>query len=99
VAVNTPLTLNVVPDVGRTQRVSLFIGDESIDLDARSPSQPATSSSVTFNIPADFPHTNPATAVPLRLEVDGAQSKLTLDSNAASLTFGQFLPQAKVSGP
>jgi hypothetical protein len=98
-AVATPLTLHVTPLVGRTQRVALFIGDFALELEARSTTDPPTSATVTFNIPANFPHTNPATAQPLRLAVDGVQSKLTLDSNPASTTFGQFLPQAKVSGP
>jgi hypothetical protein len=98
-AVGTPLTLNVAPAVGRTQRATLYIGDFALELDARPPTDPPSSTSVKFNIPATFPHTNPATTAPLRLQVDGAQSKLTLDNNPASPTFGQFLPQAKVSGP
>ena len=98
-AVATPLTLNVKPAVGRTQRASLFVGDFALELDARPTTDPPSSSTLTFKIPANFPHTNPATALPLRLAVDGVQSKLTLDSNPASSTFGQFLPQAKVSGP
>ena len=98
-AVATPLTLNVIPAVGRTQRAALYIGDHAIELEARPQTDPATSATLTFNIPADFAHTNPATGVPLRLQVDRVQSKLTLDNNPASPTFGQFLPQAKVTGP
>jgi Pvc16 N-terminal domain len=97
--VATPLTLNVSPAVGRTQRAALYIGDYAIDLDARPPTDPATSATLTFNIPATFPYTKPPTAWPLRLQVDRVQSKLTLDNNAASPTFGQFLPQAQVTGP
>ncbi|HEY1938440.1 MAG TPA: Pvc16 family protein [Candidatus Angelobacter sp.] len=97
--VATPLTLSVKPDVGRTQRAALFIGDFALELEARAPTDPLTSSTLTFKIPANFPHTNPATPLPLRLAVDGVQSKLTLDNNSANSTFGQFLPQAKVSGP
>lgn len=98
-AVATTLTVHVSPAVGRTQRASLFVGDFAIDLDARPPTDPDTSTALKFNIPANFPHTNPATALPVRLQVDRVQSRLTLDSNSASPTFGQFLPQAKVSGP
>jgi Pvc16 N-terminal domain len=93
----SPLVLNVSPAVGRTQRAALYAGDFALELDARPPTAPATSTTLTFNIPADFPHTTPATAVPLRLQVDGVQSRLTLDTNPVSPTFGQFLPQVKVS--
>ncbi|MFL6301906.1 MAG: Pvc16 family protein [Candidatus Sulfotelmatobacter sp.] len=92
------LALNVVPAVGRQQAAALYIGDVAIELPMRPPTDPATSSTLTFNIPASFPHTTPPIALPLRLAVDGVQSKLTLDTNSASPTFGQFLPQAKV-GP
>ena len=98
-ATGSPLVLNVIPAVGRTQRAALYAGDFALELDARPPTAPATSTTLTFNIPGDFPHTNPATAVPLRLAVDGVQSRLTLDTNPASTTFGQFLPQIKVTGP
>jgi hypothetical protein len=80
------------------QSAALYIGDIAIELPMRPPTDPLTSSTLTFNIPASFPHTTPPTALPLRLAVDGVQSKLTLDTNSASPTFGQFLPQAKV-GP
>jgi len=98
-AVGTPLTINVTPNVGRTQQARLFIGDFAIQLDARPPAAPDSSGSLQFNIPANFPHTKPPAALPLRLQVDSVDSKLTLDQNPASPTFGQFLPQAQVSGP
>lgn len=98
-AVGTPLTLHVTPQVGRTQVANLYIGDYAVELPARPPSDPATSGTLTFAIPASFPHTNPPTAQPLRVAVDGVQSKLTLDTNSASPTFDQFLPQVKVTGP
>ena len=97
--VATPLTLNVTPAVGRTQRAALYIGDYAIELEARPPTGPATSETLTFNVPATFPHTTPATALPLRLQVDRVQSKLTLDNNPANPTCGQFVPQAQVTGP
>ncbi|HUI56738.1 MAG TPA: DUF4255 domain-containing protein [Bryobacteraceae bacterium] len=98
-AVGTPLTINVTPNVGQSQRATLFIGDFAIQLDARPPSAPPSSGSLQFNIPASFPYTKPPTALPLRLQVDSVDSSLTLDQNPASPTFGQFLPQAQVSGP
>src|SRR5262249_22592150 len=97
--VGSPVTISVKPDVGRMQRAALYIGDFAIELDARPPSAPATSSSLEFPIPTNFPYTSPPTALPLRLEVDGAQSPLTLDETQGSPTFGQFLPQALVTGP
>jgi uncharacterized protein DUF4255/IPT/TIG domain-containing protein len=97
--VGSPMTITVKPDVGRTQRAALYIGDFAIGLDARPPSEPATSSSLQFPVPPNFPYTKPPTALPLRLEVDGAQSPLTLDETQGSPTFGQFLPQAVVTGP
>lgn len=97
--VGTPLIVNVTPNVGRAQRAALFIGDYSIQIDSRPTTDPATSGTVTFNIPAGFPFTTPATALPLRLQIDSVDSQLTLDQNPASATFGQFLPQAVVSGP
>ena len=97
--VATPLTLNVSPAVGRTQRAALYIGDYAIELDARPPGTPDPSATLTFNIPANFPYKKPAVALPLRLQVDRVQSKLTFDSNPASPTFNQFLPQAQVTGP
>jgi hypothetical protein len=99
ITVATTLTLHVTPPVGRTQRCVLFVGDSALELDARTPTDPPASTALKFNIPATFTHTNPATAAPLRLQVDGVQSKITLDTNPASQTFGQFLPQAEVTGP
>jgi hypothetical protein len=90
----SPLLVNVSPAVGRTQRAALYAGDFAVELDARPPTDPPSSTSLTFAIPSDFPH--PAT-VPVRVEVDGVQSKLTLDTNPANPTFGQLLPQVKVS--
>jgi hypothetical protein len=98
-AVGSPVTINVTPSVGRTQRAALYVGDFAIELDARPPTDPPSSASLIFNIPTNFPYTKPPTALPLRLQVDGVQSALTLDENKGSPTFGQFLPQAKVSGP
>jgi hypothetical protein len=91
----TNLTIHITPPVERIQTASLFIADYCIEIDARPQSAPPTSSSLVFPIPADAPH--PVT-VPVRVQVEIAQSRLTLDNNSGSPTFGQFLPQIKV-GP
>jgi hypothetical protein len=96
-AVNTTLSLTVTPPVGREQRVALMVGDYSVALPARPPSDPDFSSTLNFPIPADFPYRTPPVALPLRVQVDGAQSKLTLDQNTGSPTYGQFLPQATIT--
>ena len=36
-------------------------------------------------------------AAPLRLQIDGAESRLALDQTPGSPTYGQFLPQIAVS--
>jgi hypothetical protein len=94
VAVGATLTLGVSPPVGRTQQAVLFIGDNAVEIDARPPSDPDTSATLGFPIPSDFP---PGGPLPLRLQVDGAESQLTLDQTPGSPTFGQFLPQATVT--
>jgi len=98
-SVGTTLILTVSPAVGREQQAVLLIGDNAIELDARPPSDPDTSTTLSFPIPADFPYQKPAVAAPLRLQIDGAESRLTLDQNPSSPTYGQFLPQIAVSGP
>jgi hypothetical protein len=87
------LTLTLSPAVGRAQQAVLFIGDSAITIDERPVSDPATSPTLDFPIPADFS----TGTFPLRVEIDGAQSRLTLDSVRGSPTFGQFLPQVQVT--
>jgi hypothetical protein len=96
-AINTTLSLAVTPPVGREQQVALMVGNYSIALAARPPTDPAFSSALNFPIPADFPYSTPPAALPLRVQVDGAQSRLTLDQNLGSGTYGQFLPQAEIT--
>jgi hypothetical protein len=96
-AISTTLALTVTPPVGREQQVALMVGDYSITLPARPPTDPDFSSTLNFPIPADFPYGTPPAALPLRVQVDGAQSKLTLDQTTGSPTYGQFLPQAKIT--
>ncbi|HTQ30648.1 MAG TPA: Pvc16 family protein [Opitutaceae bacterium] len=96
-AVNTTLSLAVTPPVGREQQVALMVGDYAAPLPARPPTAPDFSSTLNFPIPADFPYRTPPAALPLRIQVDGAQSKLTLDQTTGSPTYGQFLPQATIT--
>jgi Pvc16 N-terminal domain/IPT/TIG domain len=85
--VGTPFTVTLSPAVGNTQQATLYIGDNAIPIDERPTTGPATSTTLTFPIPATL-----ATGLfPLRVEIDGAQSPLTLN---ASL---QFTPQVQVS--
>jgi hypothetical protein len=81
------LTLAVTPPVGRDQRVELFVGDRSIPLSARGVGDPPSSGSVTFQLPADLP----TGTFLVRIQVDGADSPLEIDSNAASPTFNQYV--------
>jgi len=67
--VGSPVTINVNPAVGRTQRAALCVGDYSVELDARPAGSPVVSSSLTFDVPSDFPKTAPGMAQPLRLQV------------------------------
>jgi hypothetical protein len=83
----TSLIVGISPAVGRTQRAVLYIGDNAIPIDDRPVTDPATSATLTFPIAKDFP----LGTFPIRVEIDGAQSKLTPNSS------GQFLPQVKVS--
>jgi Pvc16 N-terminal domain/IPT/TIG domain len=93
VAAGSVLTLTLNPPAARDQQASVYVGDASVKIDARPLSDPATSTTLKFPIPGTWP---PATS-PLRVEIDGAQSRLTLDTTTGSPTFGQFLPQVQVT--
>jgi hypothetical protein len=66
------LTLAIDPAVGRAQRVALLAGDRTITIPPRPASGPATTTSLDFPIPADFP----TGTFLLRVQVDGADSPL-----------------------
>ncbi|HWG19561.1 MAG TPA: DUF4255 domain-containing protein [Terracidiphilus sp.] len=88
-----PFTLKVSPAVGDMQTVVVYAGDFAIPQVKGPLGPPSSSTSVTVTVPATL-----ATGTyPLRVEVDGAQSQLTQDSNAMSPTYGQWLPQVEVS--
>jgi len=93
VKVGATLTLGVNPSVGRAQRASLVVGARSILIPARPASGPATTATLDFPVPADFPIGD----FPIRLQVDGAQSPLEIDQNPNSPTFGQLTGNPKVS--
>jgi hypothetical protein len=93
VARGSILTLQISPSVGQTQRAMLYIGDNALPLEARAVSAPATSPTLDFAVPANFP----TGTFPLRVEIDGASSALTLDTTPGSPTQGQLLPQVRVT--
>ena len=74
---NSTLTLAITPPVGRAQRAALLAGSLTLPIPARDAAGPATSSSLGFPIPADFPIGEHL----LRVQIDGAESPL--DVNAA----------------
>lgn len=88
-----PLSLDLSPALGAMQTVVVYIGDQAIPVASRPVTGPPSSTTVVVDIPA----TATLGTFPLRIEVDGAQSKLTLDTNSASPTFNQWLPQLEVS--
>jgi IPT/TIG domain len=74
VAAGATLTLAVDPPVGRSQRAALIVGDQTITIPPR-PASPATTTSLDFPIPTDFP----TGTFLLRVQVDGAESPLDTD--------------------
>jgi hypothetical protein len=88
VAIGATLTLSVNPPVGRGQNVALLIDDNEVVLGQQPPTAPATSTSLVFTIPAGFPVGGP---LPLRVQVDGAQSWVALDQH------GQWQPSITVT--
>ena len=75
VARGTDFTLTVAPPVGRAQDVRLLVGNRAILLPARPMTDPPTTAILKFAVPKDFP----TGEFLVRLQVDGAQSKLALD--------------------
>jgi hypothetical protein len=77
--VGTTLTLTVNPPVGRRQRAAVLIGGQSVEIDPRPLSAPATSATLDFPLPADFVPVA-APGLPLRVRIDGAESRVTLNT-------------------
>jgi hypothetical protein len=87
VTAGTSFTVTLSPTVGSTQQATLYIGDNAIPIDKRPTTGPASSTTLTFPIPATFAKG----LFPLRIEIDGAQSPLTLNAS------NQFTPQMQVN--
>lgn len=83
----SPLTITISPDVGPAQQAVLYIGDAAIPIDERPPGTPA-SPTLTFPIPTGL--AVGTGTFPIRVEIDGAQSALTM-------TGGVFTPQVQVN--
>ncbi len=96
VAPGNKLNLAITPPAGWNQRVSLLLGDRAIPIPSR-PVPPSGGSQTTptldFPIPADF---LPG-VYPVRVQVDGAQSTLDIDTNPMSPTFNQYTGKPNVT--
>jgi hypothetical protein len=94
IQVGHTLNVTVNPAVGRTQSAALVVGDAVLEIDARPPGAPPRSATLSFPIPADFPHPSPPALLPMRVRIDGAQSRVVVDPNT-----GQPSPGLEVTGP
>jgi hypothetical protein len=77
VAQGATLSLSFAPPIGRTQRVTLLIGDQALTIPPRAPTDPDTADTLDFDIPLEFP----TGEFLLRVRVDGAESLLTVDTD------------------
>lgn len=68
------------------QLVSVVMGDQSFTLRPPPVGGPPKVNSITLTIPSDFP----LGRHPLRLQIDGAESLLTIDKDPTSTSFGQY---------
>jgi hypothetical protein len=91
--VSTTLTLTISPPVGRRQRAAMLIGSQSVEIEPRPLSAPETSATLGFPIPAGFTPV-PAPGAPLRVRIDGAESRVALDT---SLVPPAYLPRITVT--
>ena len=98
-ATGAVFTVSVTPSVGNSQEAVLLIGDTAIPIPSRPITGPATSSTLDFPVPTGLTHPVPPAGLPLRVQIDRSQSRLTLDTTMGSPTFGQYLPQVEVTGP
>ena len=86
VAAGGTLTLDFSPSIGRTQSVALLLGDQTIEIPPRDPSEPDPSASV------DFPMAGIESGTYLlRVRVDGAESRLVVDEVETSPTYGDYI--------
>jgi hypothetical protein len=88
-----PLALTVAPPVDRSQRVSLVAGEQTIPRDPPLPADPQTTATPIFTIRRELLGEHL-----LRLQVDGAETPLTVDSDPSSPRFGEYVgPLLRVS--
>jgi len=57
----------------------VLIGSQSVEIEPRPLSAPATTTTLDFPIPADFTPV-PAPGAPLRVRIDGAESRVTFNN-------------------
>ena len=79
IARGATLSLTVNPPVGRRQRAAVLIGGQSVEIEPRPLSAPETSATLSFPIPSTFAPV-PAPGAPLRVRIDGAESRVTLNN-------------------
>jgi hypothetical protein len=87
------LTIKVSPKIGSQQKVSLIFNDLPLDVLPRSPTGPASSDTIAIPIPFDFPKGDYL----LRIQVDGAESRLKINTDSTSSDFQKYIgPMVKV---
>lgn len=79
IAAGDILSLEISPSIDGRQRVELIIGERTLSIASRlsSSGEPITTSTLSFTIPTSFPSGTYLT----RLRIDGAESKLELNSD------------------
>lgn len=79
VARGATLSLTIDPPVGRRQRAAVLIGNQSVELEPRPLSSPSSTTTLDFPVPEDFTPV-PAPGAPLRIRIDGAESRVALNT-------------------
>ncbi len=70
--VGTPFTITLSPELGRSQRVELVLGERTVPLPARPPTDPPASATLDITLP---PGTPSGTTL-FRVRIDGAETPL-----------------------
>jgi hypothetical protein len=83
------LSLRIAPEVDFDQEAAVLLGDTLLPVPPRPtpPSGPARGATLACAVPADFATGDHL----LRVRIDGADSRLVVDTNPASPTYGQFV--------
>lgn len=74
-SVGVPFTVSLTPPVGREQRVAVVLGERTVPVSPRPPTDPPTSPSLLVTLPAG----TPAGTTLFRVQVDGAETPLVQD--------------------